>query len=285
MSISLSRGNIDRLNRDIAGLRSKVAAEAAKEAEATAKINRAVEKARRTTNPSMHKSAIGEVQRAQKDLERATKSRAQHEKAIATKTTDLLRHQASLSRAEEAERKKQEQNSRRVEQDREKRIRDLESQLLQQRAAAVEDMGRLPPPREALPECDCFISHASEDKEGFVRALAAALQKPGLTLFYDEISIAWGDSLRRRIDEGLARSKFGVVVLSEAFFRKEWPQRELDGLVQMEMVGRSKILPIWHKVSKDEVAAFSPMLADKVALNTSDFTAEEIAEKLAELSR
>ncbi|HYJ81948.1 MAG TPA: toll/interleukin-1 receptor domain-containing protein, partial [Allosphingosinicella sp.] len=137
----------------------------------------------------------------------------------------------------------------------------------------------------ALPECDCFISHASEDKEGFVRALAAALQQRGVTFFYDEISIAWGDSLRRRIDEGLARSKFGVVVLSEAFFRKEWPQRELDGLVQMEMLGRSKILPIWHKVSKDEVAAFSPMLADKAALNTSDFTADEIAEKLAQISR
>lgn len=284
MSVSISRSNIDRLNRDIAGLRTKIADEARREAEATTKINRAAEKARRTTNASMQNSAIREMERAQNDLERATRNRAQHEKAVAGKTTELLRHQTNLARAEEAERKKHDQSSRRTEQMREKRIRDLESQLLAQRVAVASSVAGIEG-SEPPPECDCFISHASEDKEGFVRALAAALGKRGVTFFYDEISIAWGDSLRRRIDEGLARSKFGVVVLSEAFFRKEWPQRELDGLVQLEMLGRSKILPIWHKVSKDEVAAFSPMLADKAALNTSDFTADEIAEKLAQISR
>ena len=78
----------------------------------------------------------------------------------------------------------------------------------------------------------------------------------------------------------MASSRFGVVVLSEAFFKKEWPQRELDGLVALETQGLSRILPIWHKVSVDEVAHYSPTLADKIALNTSLKNTVDIADEL-----
>ena len=128
------------------------------------------------------------------------------------------------------------------------------------------------------------MSHASEDKESFVRPFADKLLAAGVTPFYDEMSLGWGDSLRRRIEEGLARSRFGVVVLSKNFFAKEWPQRELDGLVQLEMQGHARILPIWHEISKDEVTRFSPMLADKLALNTALLTVDEIVAKLVEVS-
>ncbi len=98
------------------------------------------------------------------------------------------------------------------------------------------------------------------------------------------MALVWGDSLRRRIEEGLARSRFGVLVLSKNFFAKEWPQRELDGLVQLEMQGNARILPIWHEISKDEVTRFSPMLADKLALSTAVLTVDEIVAKLVEVS-
>ena len=90
---------------------------------------------------------------------------------------------------------------------------------------------------------DFFICHASEDKESFVRHLAETLEAKGARVWYDEFTLSIGDSLRREIDRGLASSQFGVVVLSEAFFKKEWPQRELDGLVTLETQGRSRILP------------------------------------------
>lgn len=51
----------------------------------------------------------------------------------------------------------------------------------------------------------------------------------------------------------------------------------------LEVGGQTRILPIWHKVSKDEVATYSPILADKVALNTSLKTVKEIAEELYNL--
>jgi hypothetical protein len=82
-----------------------------------------------------------------------------------------------------------------------------------------------------------FVSHASEDKDDFVRPLAQALKRKGLKVWYDEFSLRPGDSLRRSIDRGLAECTAGLVVLSPAFFVKEWPQRELDALFMGEIVG------------------------------------------------
>jgi hypothetical protein len=132
-------------------------------------------------------------------------------------------------------------------------------------------------------EYDLFISHATEDKEGVVRDLVAALQAREVEVWYDEFQLRIGDSLRQKIDAGLARSRFGMVVVSHAFFAKNWPQYELDGLVSLEMAGRQRILPVWHGITKDEVLDYSPSLADKVALSTATFTVEEIAAEIADV--
>jgi TIR domain-containing protein len=133
------------------------------------------------------------------------------------------------------------------------------------------------------PEWDVFVSHATEDKDEVVRPLAHALQEMGLRVWYDEFEFRIGDSLRRKIDLGISRTRFGVVVLSHSFFSKNWPQHELDGLVTREMSGEQVILPLWHKITKTEVMSYSPTLADKVARNTSDLTVEEIAKEIAEV--
>jgi hypothetical protein len=91
---------------------------------------------------------------------------------------------------------------------------------------------------------DAFISHASEDKDGLVRALAETLRALGATIWYDEFSLKLGDSLMSSIDKGLAQSRCGIVVLSRHLISKRWPQRELQGLVAREVSGHSTILPI-----------------------------------------
>lgn len=116
---------------------------------------------------------------------------------------------------------------------------------------------------------DTFISHASEDKDAVVRPLANELQARGLRVWYDEFALRLGDSLRRSIEKGLANSRFGIVVLSPAFFAKEWPQRELDALVAREISGGKVILPVWHRVGKRDVLQASPLLADKMAVSTA----------------
>jgi len=112
---------------------------------------------------------------------------------------------------------------------------------------------------------DAFICHASEDKQDFADEFARRLKDSGLAVWYDAFSLKVGDSLRRKIDEGLAKSRYGIVVLSKHFFSKEWPQNELDGLMSREIAGTKVILPIWHKITVEEVRAKSPILAGRVA--------------------
>lgn len=130
---------------------------------------------------------------------------------------------------------------------------------------------------------DVFISHASEDKEDVVRPLAQALRQVGLSVWYDEFELKIGDSLRRKIDKGLANSKFGIVVLSKDFIKKGWTNYELDGIITKSVSGEQIVLPIWHNITKREVIDFSPSLADKLARNTSSYTVEEIANEIAEV--
>lgn len=132
-------------------------------------------------------------------------------------------------------------------------------------------------------EYDVFISHASEDKESVVRPLAQALVAQGLKVWYDKFELKIGDSLRRKIDRGLAKSRFGIVVLSPAFIKKGWTNYELDGIISKANTGDQVMLPIWHGITKQEVLDYSPSLADKVARNTASYTVEEIAEEIAEL--
>ena len=131
---------------------------------------------------------------------------------------------------------------------------------------------------------DCFISHASEDKESFVKELADALTTEGLSVWYDEFSLSIGKSLRRSIDEGLLHSRFGIVVLSPSFFQKEWPQKELDGLVALELDGRRVVLPLWHEVTVEEVRRYSPVLADRVAVSTSEGMSEVVKRLIRAMS-
>lgn len=60
---------------------------------------------------------------------------------------------------------------------------------------------------------DLFVSHTSEDKDSFVRPLVEALTGEALTVWYDETELAPGCSLVETIERGLARSRFGVLVL------------------------------------------------------------------------
>jgi hypothetical protein len=132
---------------------------------------------------------------------------------------------------------------------------------------------------------DVFISHASEDKETIVRSLVSELVNQGLQVWYDEFTLRIGDSLRQKIDRGLARSRVGLVVLSSSFIAKGWTNYELDGIVTRAVSGEQLLLPIWHNITKQEVVNFSPSLADKVARSTATHTVQEIAAEIAELLR
>jgi hypothetical protein len=114
-----------------------------------------------------------------------------------------------------------------------------------------------------------FLSHASEDKDDLVRPLAERLSAD-FKVWYDDYELVLGDSLLRKINDGLLSCDYGVVILSNHFFAKRWPREELDGLFALETNERKVILPIWKNVSEADVRAFSPILAGRLGVLYSD---------------
>jgi predicted aspartyl protease len=130
---------------------------------------------------------------------------------------------------------------------------------------------------------DVFVCHASEDK-AFVEPLASALKAAGIKVWYDRDKMKWGDNLRSSIDEGLLNSRFGIVVLSKAFLKnKRWTEHELNGLFAKERAGEKVILPIWHEVTQDDLAAYSPSFVDRIAMDSHKNSVEEIVRSLISL--
>ncbi|MEZ2407148.1 toll/interleukin-1 receptor domain-containing protein [Bosea sp. RCC_152_1] len=116
---------------------------------------------------------------------------------------------------------------------------------------------------------DAFISHASEDKNDIARPLANNLTRLGLRVWFDEFELKIGDSLSKNIDLGLSKSEFGIVILSNSFFKKDWTDYEFRGLVAKSIGANRTILPVWHNIERSDVINFSPSLADIMAANTN----------------
>ena len=123
-------------------------------------------------------------------------------------------------------------------------------------------------PPEKAKLWDFFISHVSEDKEEIARPLADRLNSRGLMAWYVDYSLKLGSNLRESIDYGLARSRFGIVIVSKHFLEKQWPREELNDLATREVNGKKVILPVWHKIGFRDVFECSPVLADRVAIST-----------------
>ena len=155
--------------------------------------------------------------------------------------------------------------------------------VAQQRLPLAQETNLFVAAQDVGKEYDVFISHASEDKDAVVRPLATALQEKGVRVWYDEFEMRIGDSLRRKIDQGLANSRFGIVVISRSFIKKGWTNYELDGLMTKAISRQQVLLPIWHDITKQEVIDYSPSLADKVARNTGQQTVQEIADEIVEM--
>lgn len=132
---------------------------------------------------------------------------------------------------------------------------------------------------------DVFISHASEDKDAVARVLAEELRDYGVEVWYDEFSLEVGDSLTQKINDGLANANYGIVILSKFFLNKGWTQYELEGLVNREVGSGKVILPIWHEITKQDLLAYSPTLAGKVAIETSRVPMREMVLKFLKVIR
>lgn len=280
MSAEQTRKTLNQLDKDIVALEKKSVDFSKKEAAEQSSAARVVKSIPKNASVATLKSKQTQIDRHNTAAIRAKIDKADVDKKIADKRKKRGEIQVKLQKEEATERKKSDKAQAAFQRDYEQRIDELNKQIQDQVFVAPQNHVYAETDDE---EYDVFISHASEDKEDFVDGLYQELNSRGVKVWYDTMSIKWGASLRSKIDEGLRRSRFGIVIISNDYIRKGWTQYELDGLFQREMTGGKTILPIWHKITKDEVQAFSLTLAGRKALNTAMLSAEEIAIELISL--
>lgn len=254
-----------RLRGDISRYSSTVATKRKKAADAQASASR-------SNSSSTIRSRLREAETATKEANSAESKRADAEKKVAAAEKKI----AELQTKYEKEQRVQTERSLAA-------IRKASAASKAQFEGVPRVRPASPAQTSAAAQSDIFLSHASEDKDEIARPLREALEARGLVVWFDEVKIKVGQSIRQEIEKGISGAKFGVVILSPSFFAKQWTQAELDALFTKKVdTGRSVILPIWHRVTKDEVAAHSPLLAGLLALNSATMTLAEIADAIAE---
>jgi hypothetical protein len=281
MSVDQAQRNLNRIDNEIADLEVKLAAETKNEADKTRRINDIERSITNSTSASTVQSKQRQIQGFRNDLVKVATNIATISHKIAEKRRQRSIAAQNLQREELVASKRAEKSQRELQQNYEHRIAELTSQLAQNISSQVATTHLYSETGDE--EYDVFLSHASEDKKSFVDDLYQELSQAGIKVWYDDMNIQWGDSLRAKIDNGLKKSKFGIVVLSVHYIQKGWTQYELDGLFEREMVGGKTILPIWHNISKKEVHDFSPTLSNRLALNSSLLTPREISMELIKL--
>lgn len=287
MSANNYQNQINRIEKDIADLYKKVADESKKENDKNNQIHSVERSITKNTSISSLQSKQRQIQGYRNDIFNSRKKIADYQKNIATKTAELGKKKIELLKVNDGELKKQNQKQLEFQKQLQNSINEQKSQLdflINQNYSARDNTSQSNLVKKEIKQYDFFISHASEDKDDIVRNLADALRENGFEVWYDEFELKIGDSLRKKIDEGLVNSKYGIVIISPSFVRKNWTEYELNGMVAREMYGHKVILPIWHKISKDEVLKFSPTLADKMALNTSIQSTKDIINALKTLN-
>lgn len=282
VSAEQTRRLINQLDKELADLEKKLADFAQKEARKTMQINNTQKSITKNTSISMMSSKLRQIQGYQNELMRILDDKAGINKKIAEKRKKRADIAIKLQREETAEIQRANKVQQAIQSGYEKQIADLSAQITKQ-LSEFKPAYHLYETSGNEEEYDVFISHAYEDKAEFADLLFKELENSGVKVWYDALNIAWGDSLRAKIDEGLRKSRFGIVILSKDYIRKGWTQYELDGLFQIEMTNGKTILPIWHNITKDEVQAFSPTLAGRKALNTAMFSVREIADELIKI--
>ncbi len=126
-----------------------------------------------------------------------------------------------------------------------------------------------------------FISYAGPDKQKYVMPLVAALRHKGITFWLDERNLSIGDSLTMGINEGLRRSRYVILCLSQAFLERPWPEAEMSAAMALQNnLGQKRLLPIVFD-SPEEIFRCYPLLADKLYLVGSDLG--QVAEKVFNL--
>jgi len=82
----------------------------------------------------------------------------------------------------------------------------------------------------------------------FVEQLVADLSANAIPVWYDKLDLGVGDSVPGRINEGLAKCRYFLIVLSPAALNSTWVREELNaGLMKQVALGGTFVVPVLYK--------------------------------------
>lgn len=129
---------------------------------------------------------------------------------------------------------------------------------------------------------DVFISHDSSNSE-FAKEVYWELFRRRVHCWFDQSVLNPGDSLTEQIDNGLVKSDYAILILSESYIDNVgWASDEWQGLRSIAVAeDENVIIPVWLDVSVNDVREFSPWLSQIVSIQASsvedvDKVADEI---------
>lgn len=97
-----------------------------------------------------------------------------------------------------------------------------------------------------------FISHSSVDKE-IAERLSRDLISHGIDTWFDKWEIMPGDSLRRKIEQGISEASHFIVFLTLNSLKSEWVQIELDAAMVRKIENECRLLPVLYGISSEEI--------------------------------
>lgn len=100
-----------------------------------------------------------------------------------------------------------------------------------------------------------YLAHASEDKP-VAKPLAEGLIERGIPVWYDNWEICYGDSLRRKMEQGLGNCTHFVVLLTETSISKPWVNEEIDAGLMSAVEGSAKFIGLRYGLPLTSVSPF-----------------------------
>jgi GTPase SAR1 family protein len=133
-------------------------------------------------------------------------------------------------------------------------------------------------------EYDVFICHTGDDKP-FVETLYHEMHMCGLKAFYDKESLKMGDSVQATIARAIVNAPFCLVILSNCFQNKEYPEAEVKASLAFSEKHK-RTIPIFYKLSADECHDLTrkmyKKLADATGIEKKNIAEDQFAKMISE---
>jgi TIR domain len=127
--------------------------------------------------------------------------------------------------------------------------RELEKRL----GLAANDVTPIGAPHVTTPKL--YFAHAFENRD-IAKPLADRMMRDGIDVWFDEWEIRTGDSLRRKMENGLSGCTHFLVLLTPEAIGKPWVETEIDAGFVRNVEGESRFMGIRSGVGIDKLSIF-----------------------------